>query len=262
MQEEELRVMVVDDQIRPDGRKPDEIRAIWSKVGYYVPRVHGSRTFYSADRRKCFTGGDARLALATNSGSMASWRFRTSATCTTTTSRRIRSGETKPDARAGTPRNRSRSRSPNAHSCRCLPPVDDFPYTLRLISEVLESNGSSSMASVCGSSLALMDAGVPIKNHVAGVAMGLDACTARQACDPHRHSRSWRIRSARWISRSPVRPTASLRFRWTSKSRASRSISCAKRWSAAKKSRLFIIDKLKETIGEARGRNSRSLRRA
>ncbi|HEV7178509.1 MAG TPA: S1 RNA-binding domain-containing protein, partial [Candidatus Baltobacteraceae bacterium] len=54
-----------------------------------------------------------------------------------------------------------------------LPPKEDFPYTLRLMSEVLESNGSSSMASVCGSSLALMDAGVPIKEHVAGVAMGL-----------------------------------------------------------------------------------------
>ena len=54
-----------------------------------------------------------------------------------------------------------------------LPPKETFPYTLRLISEVLESNGSSSMASVCGSSLALMDAGVPIGAHVAGVAMGL-----------------------------------------------------------------------------------------
>ena len=54
-----------------------------------------------------------------------------------------------------------------------LPPKDEFPYTLRLMSEVLESNGSSSMASVCGSTLALMDAGVPIREHVAGVAMGL-----------------------------------------------------------------------------------------
>jgi polyribonucleotide nucleotidyltransferase len=54
-----------------------------------------------------------------------------------------------------------------------LPPQEEFPYTLRLISETLESNGSSSMASVCGSTLALMDAGVPIKKHVAGVAMGL-----------------------------------------------------------------------------------------
>ncbi len=54
-----------------------------------------------------------------------------------------------------------------------LPPKDEFPYTLRLMSEVLESNGSSSMASVCGSTLALMDAGVPIRDHVAGVAMGL-----------------------------------------------------------------------------------------
>jgi len=55
----------------------------------------------------------------------------------------------------------------------CMPNVDDFPYTVRLVSEITESNGSSSMASVCGSSLALMDAGVPLKSPVAGIAMGL-----------------------------------------------------------------------------------------
>src|SRR6202021_4014193 len=54
-----------------------------------------------------------------------------------------------------------------------LPPQDEFPYTMRLISETLESNGSSSMASICGSTLALMDAGVPIQKHVGGIAMGL-----------------------------------------------------------------------------------------
>ena len=67
-----------------------------------------------------------------------------------------------------------------------LPPQEEFPYTMRLISEVLESNGSSSMASVCGSTLALMDAGVPIQKHVAGVAMGL-VINGKKARDPHRH---------------------------------------------------------------------------
>lgn len=59
-----------------------------------------------------------------------------------------------------------------------LPPEEEFPYTLRVVSEVLSSNGSTSMASVCGSTLALMDAGVPIKNPVAGIAMGLILRTA------------------------------------------------------------------------------------
>ena len=117
-------------------------------------------------------GRDARLDLATNSASTASWRFRTSATCTTTIFRRTRRAKRVPmRAPAG-------AKSATAHLAEralvpILPPVDEFPYTLRLISEVLESNGSSSMASVCGSTLALMDAGVPIKKHVAGVAMGL-----------------------------------------------------------------------------------------
>ena len=65
------------------------------------------------------------------------------------------------------------ARWPNARSRPVLPPEEDFPYTIRVVSEVLESNGSSSMATVCGGSLALFDAGVPIKAAVAGVAMGL-----------------------------------------------------------------------------------------
>ena len=82
-----------------------------------------------------------------------------------------------------------------------LPPQDEFPYTMRLISEVLESNGSSSMASVCGSTLALMDAGVPIQEHVAGIAMGLILKGISTPCSPT--SRAWKTRSARWTSRSP-----------------------------------------------------------
>ena len=64
-------------------------------------------------------------------------------------------------------------RSPSARSCRCCPDEDEFPYAIRVVCEVLESNGSSSMASTCGSTLALMDAGVPIKAPVSGIAMGL-----------------------------------------------------------------------------------------
>ena len=65
------------------------------------------------------------------------------------------------------------ARSPSARSCRCCRTIEEFPYTIRIVSEVLSSNGSTSMGSVCGSTLSLMDAGVPIKAPVAGVAMGL-----------------------------------------------------------------------------------------
>ena len=95
-----------------------------------------------------------------------------SATCTTTTSRR-----SPPVRRAGSARRSAArsvtARSPSGRSCRCSRRAEEWPYTLRVVSDVLASNGSTSMASVCGSTLSLMDAGVPIKAPVAGIAMGL-----------------------------------------------------------------------------------------
>jgi polyribonucleotide nucleotidyltransferase len=169
MEEEELRVMVVDEKIRPDGRKPDEIRPIWCKV-HYVPRVHGSGVF-TRGQTQVFTAAtlgstsdaqrlDGIVALE-NKRYMHFYNFPPYSV-----------GETRPMRGPG------RREIGHGHLAEralvpVLPPKDEFPYTLRLMSEVLESNGSSSMASVCGSSLALMDAGVPIREHVAGVAMGL-----------------------------------------------------------------------------------------
>jgi polyribonucleotide nucleotidyltransferase len=169
MEEEELRVMVVDDRIRPDGRKPDEIRAIWSKV-HYVPRVHGSGLFQRG-QTQVFTAAtlgsisdeqrlDGIMAIP-NKRYMHYYNFPPYST-----------GETRP-MRAPGRREIGHGHLAERALVPVLPPVEEFPYTLRLISEVLESNGSSSMASVCGSTLALMDAGVPITKHVAGVAMGL-----------------------------------------------------------------------------------------
>jgi polyribonucleotide nucleotidyltransferase len=95
-----------------------------------------------------------------------------------------------------------------------LPKGEDFPYTLRIVSEITESNGSSSMATVCGSSLAMMDAGVPITRPVSGIAMGLIK-------EAERHSpfspTSWvmKITSATWTSRLPAPKWASPRCRWT-----------------------------------------------
>jgi polyribonucleotide nucleotidyltransferase len=169
MEEDELRVMVVDESLRPDGRKPDEIRPIWTKV-HYVPRVHGSGVF---------TRGQTQVFTAATLGSTSDAQ-RLDGIVALEDKRYMHFynfppfsvGETRPMRGPG------RREIGHGHLAeRALVPVlpkkEDFPYTMRLMSEVLESNGSSSMASVCGSTLALMDAGVPITAHVAGVAMGL-----------------------------------------------------------------------------------------
>jgi polyribonucleotide nucleotidyltransferase len=169
MEEEELRTMVVDEHIRPDGRKPDEIRPIWCKV-HYVPRVHGSGIF-TRGQTQVFTAAtlgstsdaqrlDGIMALE-NKRYMHFYNFPPFSV-----------GETRPMRGPGR-REIGHGRLAERALIAVLPPKEEFPYTLRLMSEVLESNGSSSMASVCGSTLALMDAGVPIRDHVAGVAMGL-----------------------------------------------------------------------------------------
>ena len=158
MEEDELRMMVVDEKIRPDGRKPDEIRPIWSKV-HYVPRVHGSGVF---------TRGQTQVFTAATLGSTSDAQ-RLDGIVALEDKRYMHFynfppfsvGETRPMRGPG-----RREIGHGALAERALLPVlptkEDFPYTLRLMSEVLESNGSSSMASVCGSTLALMDAGVPI----------------------------------------------------------------------------------------------------
>ncbi len=97
------------------------------------------------------------------------------------------------------------ARWPNARSLRCCLTEEDFPYTIRVVSEVLESNGSSSMATVCGGSLALFDAGVPIKAAVAGVAMGLVKEGEQVSVSSPIFSVTRTI-SAIWISRSRVLP--------------------------------------------------------
>jgi polyribonucleotide nucleotidyltransferase len=169
MEEEELRVMVVDEKLRPDGRKPDEIRPITSSV-HFVPRVHGSGLF---------TRGQTQVFTAATLGSISDEQ-RVDWILNVPNKRYMHYynfppysvGETRPMRGPGR-REIGHGNLAERALVPVLPPEDVFPYTLRLISEVLESNGSSSMASVCGSTLALMDAGVPIKKHVAGIAMGL-----------------------------------------------------------------------------------------
>jgi len=169
MEEDELRTMVVDEKIRPDGRKPNEIRPIWSKV-HYVPRVHGSGVF---------TRGQTQVFTAATLGSSSDAQ-RLDGIVALENKRYMHFYDFPPFSVGETRPMRGPGRREIGHGALAerallpvLPPKDEFPYTMRLMSEVLESNGSSSMASVCGSTLALMDAGVPIREHVAGVAMGL-----------------------------------------------------------------------------------------
>lgn len=164
-----VRDRIINQSIRPDGRSLSEVRPIWCEVGY-SPRAHGSGIFTRGETQALTltTLGTPKEAQEIDNLSPVDTKrymhhYNFPPYCT---------GEAKPL--------RGQSRREVGHGAlaeRALVPVlpdeKDFPYTLRVVSEIMASNGSSSMASVCGSTLSLMDAGVPIKAPVAGVAMGL-----------------------------------------------------------------------------------------
>ncbi len=164
-----VRARILDRGLRPDGRGLTEIRPIWCEVGI-SPRAHGSGLF---------TRGETQvLTLATLGTPKEAQELDTLSP--TDTKRYMHHYNFPPYSTGEVKMLRGQSRREIGHGAlaeRALLPVIPaekiFPYTLRLVSEVLSSNGSSSMASVCGSTLALMDTGVPIKAPVAGVAMGL-----------------------------------------------------------------------------------------
>jgi polyribonucleotide nucleotidyltransferase len=169
VEKEAFRALYLQDRKRTDLRAFDEIRPTTAEVSV-LPRVHGTGLFTRGETQVLSSLALADLGLSQRLDTIEPQTA--SATCTTTTSRPYSTGET---GRVGAPRRREIGHGALAE--RALLPVvpgdEEFPYALRIISEVLESNGSSSMASVCGSTLALMDGGVPIKAPVAGVAMGL-----------------------------------------------------------------------------------------
>ena len=164
-----MRRMIIETGERVDGRRADEIRPLYLKPGY-LPRVHGSGLFQR---------GQTQVLSVATLGMLSEWQrldtiepdegkrymhhYNFPPYCT---------GEV---GRMGSPKRREVGHGALAE--RALLPVipseEDFPYAIRVVSEVLESNGSSSMASTCGSTLALMDAGVPISTPVSGIAMGL-----------------------------------------------------------------------------------------
>jgi polyribonucleotide nucleotidyltransferase len=165
----EVRRLIVERGIRVDGRKVNEIRPVSIDMAY-LPRAHGSSVF---------TRGETQALVAATLGTksdeqkiealegehyrhfMLHYNFPSFSV-----------GEVR---RYGGPSRRDIGHGALAERAveAVLPPKEEFPYTIRIVSDILESNGSSSMASVCGASLALMDAGVPLRAHVAGVAMGL-----------------------------------------------------------------------------------------
>ena len=170
IKKEEVRRRILEEGVRPDDRRPDEIRPLWSETGY-LPRAHGSGLFKRGQTQALSIATLAPLSEAqwldgidmdvTRKRYMHQYNF--PGYCT---------GEAKPSRSPG-----RREIGHGALAERALVPVlpseEEFPYAIRVVSEVLSSNGSSSMASTCGSCLALMDAGVPIKKPVSGIAMGL-----------------------------------------------------------------------------------------
>lgn len=169
LKKKKVRNLIIDDEIRPDDRKRTEVRPIWCDTSV-LPRVHGSGLFKRGETQVLSAAtlggiGDAQvidgIGVETEKRYMHHYNFPPYSV-----------GEARPIRSPG-----RREIGHGALAERALLPVlpskEDFPYTIRVVSDVLSSNGSTSQAAVCGSCMALMDAGVPIKAPVAGIAMGL-----------------------------------------------------------------------------------------
>ena len=169
--DEIIHTEAVENEKRADGRKIDEVRNLYAQAGGVSPRLHGSGTFYRGGTHvlTVLTLGSPRDALSLNTVEdpdtderfMHHYNFPP-----------FSGGEV---GRVGSPKRREIGHGALAEKAlrNVLPSKDDFPYTMRLVSECFSSNGSTSMGSVCASTLALLDGGVPISAPVAGIAMGL-----------------------------------------------------------------------------------------
>ena len=169
LEKDEVRRLITKERVRPDGRRIDEIRPLSSSVAL-LPRVHGSGLFTRGQTQVLTAATLAPLGehqvidgLGIEEGKRFIHHYNFP---------NFSVGET---GRVGSPGRREIGHGALGERAlkQVIPAPEDFPYTIRLVSEVLESNGSSSQASICAGTLALMDAGVPIKAPVAGIAMGL-----------------------------------------------------------------------------------------
>src|SRR5215470_13339779 len=165
----EVRRLIVERNLRVDGRKAHEIRPISIDMAY-LPRAHGSSVFTRGETQALVSATLGTKSDEQKIESIEGDYYRNFMLHYNFPSFSV--GEVR---RFGSPSRRDIGHGALAERAveAILPPKEEFPYTIRVVSDILESNGSSSMASVCGASLALMDAGVPLKAHVAGVAMGL-----------------------------------------------------------------------------------------
>lgn len=167
--DQELRAMILDEGRRPDGRGPEDIRPIICEVGL-LPRAHGSALFTRGQTQVMSVvtlGGVGDEQLVDDLSVIESKRFINHYNFPP-----FSVGEVRP-IRGPSRRDVGHGSLVEKALLPLLPDEEQFPYTIRVVSEVLESNGSSSMASVCGSSLALMDAGVPIRGAVSGISVGM-----------------------------------------------------------------------------------------
>jgi polyribonucleotide nucleotidyltransferase len=224
-----VRGQILAGEPRIDGRDTRTVRPIEIRSGV-LPRTHGSALFTRGETQALVvatlgTERDAQridaLAGEFEDRFMLHYNMPPFAT-----------GET---GRVGSPKRREigHGRLAKRALVAALPSKEDFPYTLRVVSEITESNGSSSMASVCGGCLSLMDAGVPMKAHVAGIAMGLIKDGNRFAVltdilgdEDHLGDMDFKVAGT---------TAASRRCRWTSRSRASPRRSCRSRWRRPRK---------------------------
>lgn len=246
MLKEEVRRLITEDAVRPDGRKLDEIRPLEIKVGV-LPRVHGSGMFQRGQTQvltSCTLGmhSDVQLldglGLAEQKRYMHHYNFPAYSV-----------GEVRPMRGPG-----RREIGHGALAERALlpviPPEEEFPYTIRLVSEVLSSNGSTSQASVCGSTLALMDAGVPIRKPVAGIAMGLikygdkfTVLTDIQGIEDHLGDMDFKVAGTR---DGVTALQMDIKIRGVSREILQRAL------AQARAARLFILDRMMEVIPKPR----------
>jgi polyribonucleotide nucleotidyltransferase len=247
IEKELVRNMILNDNVRADGRKPDEIRKITSEVGI-LPRTHGSALFIRGETQ-CLavvtlgTSDDEQridsLEGESSKTFMLHYNFPPFSV-----------GEVKPL--------RSPGRREIGHGILAerslkavIPSKTDFPYTIRIVSDILESNGSSSMATVCGGTLALMDAGVPIKAPVAGIAMGLIKEGARfvvltdiLGLEDHLGDMDFKVTGT---------SNGICAFQMDTKIGGIPRDVMEKALEQARQGRLFILGKMKETLEEPRG---------
>lgn len=243
---EEVRRLITVEKIRPDGRKPNEIRPLSSEV-HILPRTHGSGLFTRGQTQAlsvCTLGALGDVQILDGLGIEESKRFMHHYNFP-----HFSVGETGPIRSPG-----RREIGHGALGERALEPVipdeTEFPYTIRLVSEVLESNGSTSQASICASTLALMDAGVPIKAPVAGIAMGLvmsgehyTILTDIQGMEDHLGDMDFKVAGT---------PNGITALQMDIKIKGLSKEILAEALEQAREGRLYILDHMLQTINEPR----------